>query len=255
MYLEFGQKVKFGALSLIRTNLLLLPGLLCDAALWRHQVTALHNIANCFVADLSQDDNVDAMAQRVLQTAPERFALAGLSMGGYVAFAILRAAPERVTRLCLMDSNARADTEAQIRRRKGLIALTRRMPATQFRGVTPRLLPSLLHPDHVNDTALADEIYRMAERVGREAFLRQMQAILSRPDSRPELRNIQAPTVVLVGEADQLTPPEFSAEMAADIPGAALHILPRCGHLPPLEQPEIVAKHFCAWLEAEATYI
>ncbi|MBV9783231.1 MAG: alpha/beta fold hydrolase [Acidisphaera sp.] len=228
-----------------RQALLLLPGLLCDARLWRDQVNALADIAEPIVADLTRDDSVEAMARRALAAAPGRFALAGLSMGGYVAFAILRLAPERVARLCLMDTAARADTEEQRRRRRGLMALTRR---GRFQGVTPRLLPALLHPDRLGDAALTGEVMEMAARVGRDAFLRQQQAILNRPDSRPMLPGITAPTRVLVGSGDQLTPPELAREIADGIPGASLRVLEGCGHLPPLERPDLVSATLRDWL-------
>ncbi len=227
--------------------LVLLPGLLCDGRLWRDQLAALDGLARISVADLTRDDSLDAMAARVLDAAPPRFALAALSMGGYVAFAILRRAPERVTRLCLFDTSARPDSEAQARRRRGLIALTR---TGRFRGVTPRLLPSLLHPDRLGDAALAAEVMAMAERVGREAFLRQQHAILARPDSRPMLPGLALPCVVAVGEGDQLTPPDHAREMATLIPGAELTLLPGCGHLPPMEDPSAASAVLVRWLEA-----
>ena len=230
-----------------RPVLLLLPGLLCDARLWRDQVAALSPRLRCVVADLTQDDSLAAMAARAIAAAgAPRFALCGLSMGGYVALEIMRqAAPGQVTRLALMDTSARPDTPEQARRRRGLMALTR---SGQFRGVTPRLLPQLLHPRHL-DGPLAAEVMAMAERVGRDAFLRQQQAILGRPDSRPDLPRIRVPTLVAVGDADALTPPALSEEMAAAIPGARLAVLPGCGHLPPMEDPAAVAALLEAWLD------
>ncbi len=214
--------------------LLFLPGLLCDAALWQAQVQALAPRHDCILADLTQDDSLAGMAARALAAAPPRFGLVGLSMGGYVAFEILRQAPGRVARLVLMDTSARPDTPEQARRRRGLMGLTR---TGQFRGVTPRLLPQLVHPDH-QQGAVAATVMAMAERVGRDAFLRQQQAILTRPDSRPGLPAITAPTLVVAGEQDVLTPPELAREIAAGIPGAEFQSIGHCGHLPPLERPQ-----------------
>ena len=224
--------------------LLLLPGLLCDHRLWQDQVAGLSDIAAPQVADLTEDASLGGMALRALAAAPPRFALAGLSMGGYVALEILRQAPERVTHLALLDTGARADTEEQSRRRRGLMALTR---SGQFKGVTPRLLPSLLHPDHV-EGPLGQAVRDMAERVGRDAFLRQQQAILGRPDSRPLLPTIAVPALVAVGEQDILTPPELAEEMAAAIPGATLARIPGAGHLPSMEQPQAVNALMRQWL-------
>ncbi|MBK1658660.1 alpha/beta fold hydrolase [Paracraurococcus ruber] len=224
--------------------LLLLPGLLCDARLWQDQVAGLSGLAACRIADTTLDDGLPAMARRALAAAPDRFALCGLSMGGYLAFEILRQAPQRVTRLALLDTSARPDTPEQARRRRGLMALTR---TGQFRGVTPRLLPQLVHPDHVAGP-VGQSVMAMAERVGREAFLRQQAAILGRPDSRPDLPGIRVPTLVAVGEADALTPPDLAAEIAAGIPGAVLRRLSGCGHLPPIEMPEAVTALLRDWL-------
>lgn len=224
--------------------LLFLPGLLCDDRLWRDQVTALQGGFACQMADTTQDDGLAAMAVRALAAAPPRFGLVALSMGGYLAFEILRQAPERVTRLALFDTSARPDTPEQARRRRGLMALTR---TGLFKGVTPRLLPQLLHPDAM-ERPVAAEVSAMAARVGREAFLRQQAAILGRPDSRPDLPRIAVPTLVAVGEADVLTPPDHAEEIAAGIPGAVLHQIPGCGHLPPMEAPAATTALLQLWL-------
>ncbi len=233
------------------THVLLLPGLLCDARLWRDQIEALADLAHPVVADLTQDDRLEAMADRALAAMPERFAVAALSMGGYVAFALLRRAPERVSRLLLMDTSARADTELQARRRRALMMLSR---SGRFHGVAPRMLPNLLHPDRLGDAAqpsdkaLGAEVSAMAARVGRDAFLRQQAAILHRPDSRGGLARIQVPTLVAVGAGDQLTPPALAEEIAAGIPGARLEVIEGCGHLPPMEAPGRVNALMRNWL-------
>jgi pimeloyl-ACP methyl ester carboxylesterase len=224
--------------------LILLPGLLCDAALWQYQLTALSEFAAPSVADLTGESSISDMASAVLAAAPPRFALAGLSMGGYVALEILRRAPERIDRLALLDSGGRADTEELKERRRGLIALARR---GRFKGVTPRLLPLLLHPDNLVEP-LIGIVTGMAERVGQAAFIRQESAILGRIDSRPSLASIAAPTLVLCGDADQLTPPALSEELAAGIPGARLVLVEGSGHLSTLERPEAVNRAMIDWL-------
>lgn len=225
--------------------LLLLPGLLCDRALWTHQIDHLADIADIMVPDLTDQDSIDAMASHVLSQAPDRFALAGLSMGGYVALSILRLAPDRVTRLCLLDTNARADSDEQIRRRGALVTLAR---TGRFKGVTPRLLPTLVHADHVNVPEIGGVVLAMAERVGRDAFCRQQQAILSRPDSRPFLPSIQVPTLCIVGRDDQISPPDRAQEMADAIAGASIAVIDHCGHMAPLEQPAITTSRMREWL-------
>jgi pimeloyl-ACP methyl ester carboxylesterase len=228
--------------------LLLLPGLLCDEALWAPQRAALADAAEISVADLTRDDSIAAMARRALDSAPPRFALAGLSMGGYVALEIVATAPERVERLALLDTSARADTEEQTRRRQGLIALAER---GQFKGVTPRLLPMLIHPDRIRDEALTAIVMEMAERVGKEAFLRQQKAIMGRPDRRKLLPAIRVPTLVLCGDGDALTPIALSREIAAGIATSRLTIVPECGHLSSLERPEAVNAAMRRWLGEE----
>jgi pimeloyl-ACP methyl ester carboxylesterase len=223
----------------------LLPGLLCDAALWQDQIEALSDIAEMTVADLGRDDQLGPMARRVLSEAPESFALAGLSMGGYVALEIARQAPDRIARLALLDTSARADGYEQTARRQALIDLARR---GEFKGVTRRLLPQLVHPDRLNDSQLTETVFAMAERLGRETFQRQQRVIMNRPDSRRDLGLIHCPTLVLCGRQDILTPLAVSEEMAEKIPRASLAVIEDCGHLAPLERPRAVNAALRDWL-------
>ena len=228
-----------------KTPLVLLPGLLCDAALWHGQIAGLADVAESSVADLTRDDSLVAMARRVLQAAPPQFALAGLSMGGYCAFEVMRQAPERVLRLALLDTGARADTPEQASRRRGLIELAEK---GEFKGVTPRLLPLLVHPDRLKEKELVGEVMTMAERIGKDAFLRQQKAIMGRIDSRPSLANIKCPTLVLCGREDVLTPRVLAEEIAAGIPSARLDLIDHCGHLSAMERPDAVTAELRQWL-------
>jgi pimeloyl-ACP methyl ester carboxylesterase len=229
-----------------KPSLVLVPGLLCDAALWRGQVDDLAELCTPWVADVTRDDSMTAMAQRVLAEAPaERFALAGLSMGGYVAQAIMRIAPDRVERLALLDTTALADTPEQTARRRGLIELAEK---GEFHGVTPRLLPLFLHPDRLSDKPLTAAVTAMTERVGKDAFLRQQRAIMGRPDNRPNLPKINCPSLVLCGRQDQMTPRGWSEEIAALVPGATLEVIEDCGHLSTMERPWEVNVAMRQWL-------
>ncbi|MBU1337064.1 MAG: alpha/beta fold hydrolase [Alphaproteobacteria bacterium] len=224
------------------SDLLLLPGLICDERLWRDVIAGLD--ARSVVADLTQDDSIGAMAQRALAAAPARFALAGLSMGGYVAFEIMRQAPERVTHLALFDTSARADDDARKEtRRKGIEMVGQ----GKFIGVSRGLLGSLVAPQHMG-TPVAGDVQAMSERVGQAAYMRQQVAIMNRVDSRPTLGDIQVPTLVGVGESDKLTPPELAEEMAAGIAGAELVRFPDSAHLPTMENPSAVVEAMKAWL-------
>ena len=228
-----------------RTPLVLLPGLLCDGELWRHQVATLADVAEPSVVDLTRHHDLAAMARHVLAEAPETFALAGLSMGGYLAQEIMRQAPDRVERLALLDTSARADTQERMSQGRDLMTLAQR---GAFKGVTPRLLPDLIHPDRLGDRALTEAVLAMAGRVGREAFLRQQAAIMHRPDSRRDLGAIHCPTLVLCGRQDALTPLAVHEEMAEKVPHATLVVVEDCGHLAPLEQPHAVSAVLRYWL-------
>lgn len=226
-------------------NLIMVPGLLCDTALWAHQTRHLADIAQCHVSDVTQDETVEAMAATILAGAPGQFALAGLSMGGYVCHAMMRQAPERVLKLALLDTSARADTPEQTERRRQLISMSE---FGKFRGVTDRLLPLLIAPDRLNDEDLTERVKAMAERVGADAFYRHQNAIMARPDSRGQLADYDLPTLIACGRDDALTPLDLHEEMAAAIPGARLTVIEECGHLSTMEQPQALTALLRQWL-------
>ena len=223
----------------------LVPGLLTTPRLYQEQLPAVWRFGPVTVADQTRDDSVAAIARRILAAAPPRFALAGLSMGGYVAFEILRQAADRVARLALLDTSARPDTPEQSERRRTQIALAR---GGRFDEVPDLQIPVLLHPDRLGDESLRQVVREMAADTGPEAFVRQQTAIMARPDSRPDLPGIRCPTLVLVGDGDQLTPPELATEIAAGVPDARLVVVPGAGHLSTLERPDEVTRALTGWL-------
>jgi len=229
-----------------KRSLVLLPGLLCTRALWGPQIEALSPFIDISVPDVAAHPSMAEIAAMVLAAAPERFDLAGLSMGGYVAFEILRQAPERVARVAFLDTSARTDTPEISARRRGLIELAQK---GAFKGVTPKLIPMLIHPERIDDMVLTGQITAMAEDVGRDGFLRQQTAILARTDSRPHLADITCPTLVLVGRQDTLVPPDHAEEIAAGIAGANLVYIEDSAHLPTLEQPAETTAALRRWLE------
>lgn len=223
----------------------LVPGLNCSARLYAEQVPALWRFGPVQVADHTRDDSMDAIAARILTHAPPRFALAGLSMGGYIALTIAREAPARVSKLALLDTSARPETPEQSERRKPQIALAQdgrfaEVPALQF--------PVFVHRNRQHDEALKRRVRVMAEETGAEAFLRQQKAIMTRPDMRPLLASIACPTLVLVGDGDELTPPQLSEEIAADIAGSRLVVVADCGHLSTMERPDAANGALVEWM-------
>ena len=232
--------------SVPKLGLMLVPGLLCDALLWRHQIDALGTDFKCWVADHTRSETMAGVAADALRDAPfERFALAGLSMGGYIALEIMRQAAHRVDRLALLDTSARADTPEQLEKRRGLIALARR---GRFIGVTRAVLPLFIHPSRLKDQQLVATVKKMAKNTGRDRFIRQEEAIMSRPDSVSLLKTITCPTLVLCGRQDAVAPLDRHEEMANGIPGATLTVIEECGHLSTLERPTEVSAALRAWL-------
>jgi len=209
------------------------------------QIPRLWRAGPVMIADHTRDDSMSGIARRILSVAPARFALVGLSMGGYIAFEMLRQAPERIAKAALLDTSARADTPEQSAMRRAQMTL-----ASQGRlaEVVEQQFPRLVHRARRADAELRQVFTLMAEEVGAAGFVRQQAAILGRADSRATLGSISCPTLVLVGDGDELTPPERAAEIAAGIRGARLTTVPQCGHMSTLEQPDEVARALLEWL-------
>lgn len=223
--------------------LVLVPGLSCDRHVWQAQTNALSDIAYISIGDTLKDDSIALMVSRVLDAAPERFAIAGFSMGGYVAMEIWRRAPERVTRLALVDTNARADTGEQAALRRAAIATAR---SRGFEHVLRGSLRQLVAPGCPE--ALFEDVVQMALRVGFGTYMDQQAAIIDRADSLETLGTVTVPAMVMVGEADALTPPRLAEEMVQALPGAAYEVIADAGHMAPMEQPDAVNAAFRRWL-------
>jgi pimeloyl-ACP methyl ester carboxylesterase len=225
--------------------IVVIPGLLASPKFYEAQLPALWRFGPVTIANHTRDDSMAAIARRILAAAPPRFALVGHSMGGYIAFEVMRQAAARIVRLALLDTAARADTPEQTARRRALIALAE---GGRFAEVPDLLFPHFVHPSRRDDPALRGIVRQMAEDTGADAFVRQQTAIMQRADSRPDLARIECPTLILVGDTDELTPPDRSAEMANAIAGARLVVVPACGHMSALEHPERVTQSLVEWL-------
>lgn len=225
--------------------LVLVPGLLLSPRVYADQVPELWRHGPVMVADNTRGETIGQMASAILAAAPPRFALAGLSLGGYLALEIMRQAAGRVAKLALLDTSARPDTPEQTARRQAQIEKTR---SGRFAEIAGEQWPVLVAPARRGDSRLREVVEVMAGETGPDAFIRQQLTIISRPDSRPDLPSIRCPSLVLVGEQDALAPPELSAEMAGAIPGARLVTVPGSGHLSTLEQPRLVTSALAGWL-------
>lgn len=225
--------------------ILLVPGLGGSPRIYAPVMPALWRYGPVTVANHIRDDNIGAIARRILAEAPPRFALAGHSMGGYIAFEIMRQAPDRVAKLALINTQARPDTPEATPRRRSQIA---RAQGSEYHAVLDDLFPGFVHPSRRDDAALRQLVHDMGDDIGSEAFVRQQTAIIGRADSRPTLAWIKCPTLVLSGDEDNTIPNSLSKEMADGIHGATLVILPHCGHLPQLEQPEATADALVEWM-------
>lgn len=227
----------------------LIPGLGDSARLFEAQIPVLWRFGPVTVADHTRDERMSALAARVLAHAPPRFALAGLSMGGYAALEIMRQAPERVLRLALLDTSARPDSEEATQLRLAAIARAER---GEYQQVTEELWPRVVHSNRVGDEALKRNFITSHLETGAEAYVRQQRAIIGRADSRPSLAAIRCPTLVVVGDDDRITPLALAQELVHGIAGARLVVVPDSGHLSCIEQPATVSDALVSWLSTPA---
>jgi pimeloyl-ACP methyl ester carboxylesterase len=233
----------------MRTTLMLLPGLMCDATVWAAQVQALP--ARCIVPVWGLRDSLTAMAQQVLDEAPtERFSVAGHSMGGRVALELMRLAPQRIERLALLDTGTHplSAGEAGEKERAGRMALLQIAQAQGMRAMGSQWARAMVHPSLL-DTPLFESILDMLERSSPAQFAAQIKALLTRRDAALQLSTIACPTLVLCGREDNWSPPAQHEVMQAAIAGASLHIIEHCGHMCTMEQPLVLNAALDTWLE------
>ncbi len=225
--------------------LVLLPGMMCDARLFTPQLAAFSHERAVMVAPLVDHESVELLAREVLDSAPARFALAGLSMGGIVAMEVIRQAPERVLRLALLDTNPLAELPEVAARREPQI---KAVIADNLRAVMrDEMKPNYLC-EGPNTQSILDLCMAMAETLGPDVFIRQSRALQTRPDQCDSLSAIGVPTLVLCGSQDLLCPLERHELMRDLIAGATLTVVENAGHLPTLENPDDTNKALSRWL-------
>jgi pimeloyl-ACP methyl ester carboxylesterase len=223
----------------MKPTLVLVPGLLCDALVWKHQIAAFADTHEILVPELSDHTSLEAMAAAVLDAAPPQFALAGHSLGGRIALEVVRQAPERITHLALMDTGVGPPSPHERDSRLELVVLGE---TSGLAAVAERWLPPMLHPARRQEPAFIAPLEAMVAGRTAASFRRQQEALLARPDARPVLGRVHCPTLVLTGREDEWSPPSQHEAIAAAIPGAKLVIVPEAGHFAPLEQPEPVTQ-------------
>lgn len=226
--------------------IVLVPGLACSPRIFAAQMPALWRVSSVVVANHTGSGDMTAIARRILAEAPLRFALAGHSMGGAIAFEMVRQAPERIVRLALLNTYARPETLESAELWRSLIV---RVKQGGYRAMVDRMFATAVHPSRADDASLKAVMATMAEDVGPDAFVRQLEAIMMRSDSRPTLATIKCPTLVLTSDSDNSVPSRMSVEIADGIAGARLVTIPDCGHLSPLEKSLGVADALIEWLE------
>ncbi|UOA26458.1 alpha/beta fold hydrolase [Pseudosulfitobacter sp. DSM 107133] len=226
--------------------LVLLPGMMCDARLYAAQLAAFSNVICVTIAPVTQGERVEEIASNLLDQLPKRFALAGLGFGAMVAMEILRRAPDRVSRIALISTNALAETPQSAAAREPLIVGARA-------GRLDEVMRTQLKPDHLAAGAeragVLSAVAAMAQSLGPDVFVRQSRAMQRRRDQQSTLRKCKVPTLVMCGAQDSLTPVKHHSFIAELIPYAELVVIDGAGHLPPLEQPEETNAALQAWMK------
>ncbi|MCK5041823.1 MAG: alpha/beta fold hydrolase [Sphingomonadales bacterium] len=237
-------------MSVNKPKLLMIPGLICDERLFAKQIEALQGGLDITVVDHARELTLSQMANDILDSVSGSFNLLGLSMGGYICFEVMRQAKlrgesGRIEKLVLCSTSSRQDEPEMAQRRRDFMALAKR---GKFKGMSPMLMRTFIHPSKLDDKTVVKTIYDMTESTGVEGFINETNMILNRPDSRPNLPDIACETLIMCGEGDERTPLFLSEEMADLIPNSKLVVFEHCGHLPPLEQPAMVSKELQEFL-------
>ena len=229
------------------SELILIPGLASDAVMWQAQLAALRAHCRPRVTDVhTRHTTIEAMAQALLAEHPGELVLCGASMGGMVAMEATRQAPGRVRALALLGTNARPETEATRQLREAAIVFFEQGRALEVLRVN---LPLAFHASRARDTALTQTYLDFVMAAGERQLVQQNRAVMNRPDARSHLAAVGCPVLVMCGDSDQLTPLECSREIAALVPHAELVVVPECGHMLTMEQPDVVNSHLLAWLQ------
>jgi pimeloyl-ACP methyl ester carboxylesterase len=225
-------------------SLLLIPGVMDTSRLYDHQVKHLSDVAQLVVADVTKQLSISEMAESVLAAAPPRFAVAGFSLGGYVALEMVRTAPSRIAKLALLGTSARPDTQERRERRMREIDQLKTMPFNRF---MESHAPTYVHPSMAKDRSYLDLAVSMARELGPETFIRQNMAATNRPDALCNLDRINCPTIVIVGRQDKamLVPSE---ELGKRISGARFVIIEDCGHYMQIERPQALTALLREWI-------
>ncbi|CZF80740.1 Pimeloyl-[acyl-carrier protein] methyl ester esterase [Grimontia celer] len=230
----------------MKEPLVLLPGMMCDERLFAHQLASLGEEREVIVMKIHGHDSMSILAEEVLKKAPERFSLGGLSMGGILAMEVFRQAPDRVSRLALMDTNPRAEAEEVKDGRK--VHLERTAKGEMLDIMREIMIPKYVHRD-IPRPDIEKLCMEMARDLGDECFINQSLALRDRPDQQDTLSKVTVPTLILMGEDDQLCPRDRHDTMKLLIPHADFVVIPFAGHLPTLEKPEATTRALNAWLK------
>lgn len=231
-------------------KLVLVPGLMCDEAVWEHQKNELKTVADIFIADHGSMNSLVAMADAILQHAPQRFAIAGHSMGGRVALQVFRRAPERILGIALLDTGSTplasgGEGQAELEIRNGLVKTA---VESGVRSMATEWVQPMVHPDRRSDAGLIEAILDMISRKTPEIFAAQIQALIERPDATALLDQIRCPALVLCGRQDSWSVLAHHEEMARSIPNGRLVVIENCGHMSTMERPEEVTAALREWV-------